>query len=101
MGDTLCDSGGIDRYGDGALYRGLRHGRRWGTLGSDREEGMYLLGRKSDRKYGYRGSAGLEVGKHHVFGATGNISMTLCFEPIGKEEEALDVVTGKDESLCV
>lgn len=71
------------------------------TLGSDREEGMYLLGRKSGRKYGYRGSAGLEVGKHHVFGATGNISMTLCFETIGKEEEAFDVVTGKDESLCV
>lgn len=62
---------------------------------------MYLLGRKSGRKYGYRGSAGLEVGKHHVFGATGNISITLCFEPIGKEEEAFDVVTGKDESLCV
>lgn len=71
------------------------------NLEGDQQGEIYLFGRESGCKYKYRGSSDFEVGKCYVFGESGNVHMTLRFEPLLNEERAIDVITDRSEALCV
>lgn len=73
----------------------------WFNLEGDQQGEIYLFGRESGCKYKYRGSSDFEVGKRYVFGESGNVHMTLRFEPLLNEERAIDVITDRSEALCV
>ena len=69
----------------------------WFRFDGDEQGECYLLGRDSGKKYMFRGSEQMELGKKY----SGVIPMTLCFDPIGSEDKIVDVIMDKSETLNV
>ncbi len=69
----------------------------WFRFDGDEQGECYLLGRDSGKKYMFRGSEQMELGKKY----SGVVPMTLCFDPIGSEDKIVDVIMDKSETLNV
>lgn len=69
----------------------------WFRFDGDEQGECYLLGRDSGKKYMFRGSEQMELGKKY----SGVVPMTLCFDPVGSEDKIVDVIMDKSETLNV
>ena len=69
----------------------------WFRFDGDEQGECYLLGRDSGKKYMFRGSEQMELGKKY----SGVVPMTLCFDPIGSEDKIVDLIMDKSETLNV
>lgn len=72
----------------------------WFNLeGKDGE--YYLEGSTTGRRYSLIGIDGIETNKRYTLDESGVMLFTLRFEPVAKEEEAVDVILDSSESLNI
>ena len=72
----------------------------WFNLeGKDGE--YYLEGSTTGRRYSLIGTDGIETNKRYTLDESGVMLFTLRFEPVAKEEEAVDVILDSSESLNI
>ena len=72
----------------------------WFRLQGDKGE-YYLAGRTTGNRYQLLGIEGIELNKKYTIDASGVLLFTLRFEPVAKEDKAVDMVLDGSESLNI